>query len=57
MSNCNAPKSTPESLFVTVKDGHFYIGDKEYQKKDGMVPFWPVKVKEAIVTVYKKNWI
>ena len=31
MSNCNAPKSTPESLFVTVKDGHFYIGDKEYR--------------------------
>ena len=29
--SCNAPKHTPESQFVTVKDGRFYIGDKEYR--------------------------
>ena len=31
MSSCHAPKGTPESQFVTVRDGHFYIGDKEYR--------------------------
>ena len=32
VTGCNAPKETvQESQFVTVKNGHFYIGDKEYR--------------------------
>ena len=51
-------KKTTTDEFVTVRDGKFFIGQKEYRfvGTSGMVPSWPVRARAATASDSTVNW-